>query len=120
MVLGYLPTRTGSILGKVMSRAERLLYRVLFGPLPRFQGIMMFRRSLLDALPLRSTGRSWAILMELIVKAARSGFRLVSEPTEMRPRTAGKSKVLNVRTILGSLKETLMLYRLWRKEGPRP
>ena len=47
LVLGYLPQRDGSLLARGLSAAERVLYRALFGPMPRFQGVFMVRRTLL-------------------------------------------------------------------------
>jgi glycosyltransferase involved in cell wall biosynthesis len=116
MTLGYLPNRDSSFLAKSLSIAERFLYRLLFGPLPRFQGVVMFRRALLDELELKSTGRGWGVLMELIVRASREGYRLISVPTVMRPRMQGRSKVNNVRTIWANLKQVFALRR-HLKEG---
>jgi glycosyltransferase involved in cell wall biosynthesis len=109
MVLGYLPNRDGSLLAKFLSAGERVLYRLLLGPMPRFQGIVMFRRELLDELELRSVGRGWSVLMELIIRAARGGYRITSEPTEVRPRISGKSKVNNFRTIWANFKQMVAL-----------
>jgi glycosyltransferase involved in cell wall biosynthesis len=121
MVLGYLPDRDSSVLAKGLSGAERVLYRLLFGTFPRFQGILMFRRSLLDELHLKSTGRSWTILMELVIRASRGGYRLMSVPTEMRPRMSGASKVNNLATIWANLKGALSLRRsLWTDNTPAP
>lgn len=111
LVLGYLPERRPSVVGRALSAAERVLYRLLFGPMPRFQGILMVRRRLLDELPLASSGRGWAIVMELILRASRGGYRLVSVPTAVRPRRSGASKVNNVRTIVANLKQVLALRR---------
>ncbi len=111
MVLGYLPNRNSSLLAKSLSKAERVLYRLLFGPLPNFQGALMFRRTLLNELELKSTGRGWAVVMELIIRASRAGYRLVSVPTEMRPRISGKSKVNNLPTICANLKQLFALRR---------
>ncbi|MGH7721074.1 MAG: glycosyltransferase family 2 protein [Gemmatimonadaceae bacterium] len=111
MVLGYLPRRNGSMLAKGLSRVERLLYRLLFGPLPAFQGILMFRRAILGEIELRSSGRSWVVLMELIIRASRAGYRLHSVPTAVRPRMSGASKVNNVRTIWTSVRELTRLRR---------
>src|SRR5437868_7859835 len=73
MVLGYLPSDAAySLAGKVLSAGERFVYRLLFGPLPRFQGILMFRRVLLEQFSLKSTGRGWVILMELIIRTHQS------------------------------------------------
>src|SRR3989442_8211820 len=90
MVLGYLPDRKRSLLAKGLSFAERVLYTCLFGKLPRFQGVLMFRRELLTKIELASTGRGWTVLMELIIRVARSGYRVVGVATELRPRMSGK------------------------------
>jgi glycosyltransferase involved in cell wall biosynthesis len=111
MVLGYLPNRNSSLLARSLSRAEKVVYRLLLGPLPKFQGVLMFRRKLLDDIELKSTGRGWAVLLELIIRASRGGYRLVSVPTEMRPRMSGKSKVNNLCTIWANLKQVIALCR---------
>lgn len=111
MVLGYLPNRSSSLLSRSLSAAERVLYRLLFGPLPRFQGVLVFRRSLLDHIELKSSGRGWAIVMELIIRASRSGCKLVSVPTEMRPRASGRSKVNNLPTLWANLQQVFALRR---------
>lgn len=108
MVLGYLPARH-DLLGKALSLAERVLYKLMFRTFPRFQGIMLFRRKLLAELPLVSEGRGWAVVMELILRASRGPYRLVSVPTEVRPRLSGDSKVNNVRTIAANLKQLWQL-----------
>lgn len=112
LVLGFLPHRDSSPLAKCLSLFERLLYHILFSSLPKFQGIFMIRRELLDGLELKSTGRGWAIILELIIRTMRGGYRVISVPTEMRPRMSGKSKVNNPRTILANLKQAFMLRRL--------
>lgn len=118
MVLGYLPKRDGPWLSKVLSYVERVLYRVLFGSMPRFQGILMFRRGLLAELPpLRSSGRGWAVLMEFILRTSRAGYRVVSVPTDMRPRMSGESKVNNWRTILSNLAQLRTLHGMLREEA---
>jgi len=109
LVLGYLPGGRKGIVGIVLSLAERFLYRALFGPLPRFQGIFMIRRASLQRLTLVSDGRGWAVVMEMIVRAVRAGFRIRSEPTSLRPRTAGVSKVQNARTIWSNLRQVVEL-----------
>jgi glycosyltransferase involved in cell wall biosynthesis len=112
LVLGYLPKRDSPFVARFLSFAERMVYLVLFGPMPRFQGVLMFRRELLSRIPLQSTGRSWVVLMEFILRAVRSGVRLRSEPTTMRPRLSGHSKVNNWKTIRAHLRHLLALYRV--------
>jgi glycosyltransferase involved in cell wall biosynthesis len=109
MVLGYLPSRDITLLAKGLSLGERLLYRALFGSFPRFQGVLMFRRSLLNGMTLTSEGRGWAVLMEFIIRVSKGGYRVSSVPTTMRPRFSGKSKVNNLRTIASNLMQVLVL-----------
>jgi glycosyltransferase involved in cell wall biosynthesis len=112
LVLGYLPERPGAPLSRLLSAVERVLYRVVVGPMPRFQGIMMFRRGLLDAVPLRSEGRGWGVVMEFVLRVWRSGHRVVSLPTRVRPRSHGRSKVNNLRTISANVRQMLALRRI--------
>lgn len=114
LVLGYLPERRGAAMSRLLSAAERIVYRVLLGPMPRFQGVLMYRRELVGAIPLRSEGRGWAVVMEFVLRASRGPYRIVSLPTAVRPRTAGRSKVNNFRTIAANLRQILPLRRLVR------
>jgi glycosyltransferase involved in cell wall biosynthesis len=111
MVLGYLPDRTDSMLGRALSWVERRLYSWLLGPVPRFQGVLMFRSRLLESIDLHSDGRGWAVLMELIIRVTRLGAKTASLPTSVRPRRTGHSKVMNLRTINANLRE------LWKLRG---
>lgn len=111
MVLGYLPHHKRPWVARSLSWIERVLYRLLLGPMPKFQGIVMFRRELLHAVELHSTGRGWAVLMEFILRIYQSGYRVKSVPTEIRPRLSGTSKVNNFRTIWANLKQVLALRR---------
>ena len=114
LVLGYLPDRPSSLAAKALSRAERLLYGALFGPFPRFQGVLMVRMSVVRAVPLVSEGRGWAVIMELILKVAHGPYRVVGVPNRLRPRQSGQSKVNNVATVVANLRQ---LWPLWREIG---
>jgi dolichol-phosphate mannosyltransferase len=111
LVLGYV-SRRDSGLGRALSAAERMAYRLLLGPLPRFQGVFLVRREALARTSLRSEGRGWAIVMELLVRATRAGWRVRSLPTPIRPRRSGGSKVHNLRTIWSNLRQVVGLRRL--------
>jgi len=111
MVLGYLPQRKRSLLAELLSLVERVLYRIILGSMPKFQGITMFQRDLLDQFTLHSTGRGWAVLMEFILRVSRAGHCVESIPTEIRPRLSGASKVNNWRTIRANFKQILYLRR---------
>ena len=109
MILGTLPERGGPVTARLLSLAERLLLRALFGHFPRFQGILMFRRSLLDGTRLVSQGRGWTVLMEFILRQARAGARIKNLPITLRPRRDGASKVNNLRSITSNLRQVLAL-----------
>jgi dolichol-phosphate mannosyltransferase len=109
LLLGTLPERRDALAARALSVAERLLLRALFGHFPRFQGIVMFRRTLLDGMVLASRGRGWTVLMELILRAERGGARMKNLPITMRPRAAGRSKVNNLRSIVSNLRQVLAL-----------
>lgn len=110
MVLGYVPNRRDSLLSKILSKVERVLYRTLFGPMPKFQGVLMFKRKLLDELKLKSDGgRAWTIIMELIIRVSKSGYRVMNVPVKLRLRMNGKSKVNNLITVWANLKQVFML-----------
>jgi len=73
---------------------------------------MLFRRSILKRIELRSAGRGWGIVMELILRASRAGLRLRSQETPLRPRLSGVSKVQNGRTVWSNVRQVLELRRL--------
>jgi dolichol-phosphate mannosyltransferase len=108
LVLGYV-SRRDSRLGRTLSAAERMAYRLLLGPIPRFQGVFLVRREALARVSLRSEGRGWAIVMELLVRATRAGWKMRSLPIPIRPRRSGVSKVHNVRTIWSNLRQVVAL-----------
>ena len=123
MVLGYIPEyqKNRSVPARIFSWLERTLYKVLFGHFPEFQGIMMFRRALVDTVPLTSTGRGWMIQMELILRFLKKGYRVVSEPTGIRARMSGASKVMNLRSILSNLRQVFILrWYLWKTNESTP
>ena len=109
LVLGYVEGRGDSALAAALSMGERALYRLLFGPLPPFQGILMLRRHLLQGIELRSRGRGWGVIMELILRAHRGGASIASLPIPLLPRRSGRSKALTLRAIGANLLELLEL-----------
>lgn len=120
VVLGTIPERKNTALAILLSKAERVLFRVLFGPLPPFQGIFMYRRQMLAALPAVTRGRGWIIQMEWILRAQRAGARIISVPTVMRERVSGRSKVTNLRSILANLRQVALLFWRLRRERGAP
>ena len=109
LILGYLPHQDRSLVANLLSRGEKMLYYCLLGHLPPFKGVMLIRRSILAEVDLKSQGRGWGIVMELIIRASRGPFRIISVPTEIRPRMSGRSKVRNLTTILTNFKQAIAL-----------
>lgn len=114
LVLGYLPRRT-DVVGKTLSGIERILYRTLVGKMPRFQGVFMLRRDVLRKVSLYSEGRGWGIVMEMILRVHRGGYRVTSIPTTVRPRAFGQSKVNNLRNIRANVVQLATLRSILRK-----
>jgi dolichol-phosphate mannosyltransferase len=111
LVLGYVERRDDAMVGRFLSWAQRALFRTIIGPMPRFQGIMLLRRSLLNEFQLLARGRAATVVFELIIKATRHGARIVSVPTALRPRAHGRSKVSNFRTVSANVAQALAIRR---------
>lgn len=95
------------------ARIMGVLYSVRVTDLGPFRAI---RKPALDRLELAERTYGWSV--EMMVKAARAGYRLVEVPVSYRPRYAGQSKVSG--TIKGSIKAgaviigTSVRYRSWK------
>jgi glycosyltransferase involved in cell wall biosynthesis len=110
LIVGHV-VRRDSVLGRALSVCERAAYRVLIGRLPPFQGVFLVRRARLRELPLRSEGRGWTIVMEMLARAVRAGWRIEGRVTPLRARQSGRSKVQNARTVWANLREMVALRR---------
>jgi glycosyltransferase involved in cell wall biosynthesis len=93
------------------ARAMGLLYGVQVTDLGPFRAI---RRPVLERLALAERTYGWSV--EMMVKAARAGYRIVEVPVSYRSRYAGRSKVSG--TLRGSLKAGVVILgtsiRYWR------
>lgn len=116
LVLGYLQKRQGVPIARAFSALERRLYRLLLGPMPRFQGIFMLRRDVLNQFPLASKGRGWGIVMEMILRIHRGGYRVVTKPTGYRPRRSGQSKATTGQAVMANLRQVLALRKILQNE----
>jgi dolichol-phosphate mannosyltransferase len=111
LVLSRFEPGKRSLLARTLSLGERTLYRLMFGRLPEFRGIMMFRTALLAELGVTPGGRGWGVLMEILVRAVRANLRITSELVELRARAAGESKVTNLRSVRANLAQAFALKR---------
>ena len=112
LVLGYLPQLKRSVVSIILSKIERLMYKFLLGPMPRFQGLFMFRREILERFELVSEGRGWGVVMEFIIRVSRNGGVIKSLPGTTYPRKVGKSKVNNLETMWSNLKQIFYLRKV--------
>jgi len=96
--------------------ASRAVFSTLFGWLTRvltgfdaaeMSGVYVIRRSLLQAMPLRS--ETGVVNFEIVIRASRSGSDVGTGWTTVRPRLSGSSKVTNPRTMLKVVWELLKL-----------
>src|SRR5512134_1036726 len=68
----------------------------------------LFRREVLDAIPIASLGAF--VNTEILVRARAAGFRIRQVPVTHRPRRAGRAKGANPRVIVRALVELATLY----------
>lgn len=88
-----------------------VLVRALFGLHVRDIdcAFKVFRRPVLDALPIASIGAF--VNTELLVRARRAGFRIREVDVSHHPRVAGRAKGASPRVVARAVLELLTLYR---------
>ena len=97
----------------LVSRMIRLLYGVRLHDIGSFRVV---RSSLLETIDMREMTFGWPV--EMLVKAARAGYRILELPIHYRHRSHGRSKVAG--TISGSIKAAYyMLSTTLRYSGAR-
>lgn len=97
-------------LGKLLlSKGLRIVSRALVRGLTTYSGLLLFRRRVLDKVAL--TGRTGVVNFELIHKALKSGYTVKRAGfyVAVAPRMAGRSKVANLRTIMGHFLEIIRM-----------
>lgn len=88
----------------LLSRMLRVLYGVHLSDIGSFR---VLRCSSLEALQMSEMTFGWPV--EMLVKAARAGYRIVELPTHYRRRSHGRSKVAG--TVVGSVKAAYYMLR---------
>ena len=100
MVVGYY-TQRGVIDGGFrlfLSKGLRFVMNMALGTQRPMDGVYMFRRSLLERLPLKSD--TFFVNLELPVRAIRENLDVRSVPVEVHERLSGKSKVVGFGRIM--------------------
>ena len=114
LVLGYLANGRFSLTGSLLSFLERAMYRLWIGEMPRFQGVFLSRRRLLEDIEPKTRGRGHCFILEFILLASQKNYRIKHVKTPVRPRQSGKSKVSNLRTITSNISQVLKLRKTLR------
>ena len=93
IVVGVRRQRADHIGRVLMSRAFHAIARALFPlPLEEFSSIFLFRRSLVDAMPIRSRHRSATFLPEVLYRANARHAHFAQLEIEAHPRIGGRAK----------------------------
>lgn len=120
-VRAHRPERIGRVL---LSRAFHKIAKTLFPlPLDEFSSVFLFRRSLVDAMPIRSQARSATFLPEVLYRASSRHARFVQLLIEPRARMGGRAKGAQLSVALYTLFELMRLAPLvrwdeWRTRRP--
>ena len=112
IVLGSVESQSRPVLSRFFSFAERCVLWFLFPGVPKIEGPMLFRRSILEGLELHHTTtieRRWILAIEILVRAVRAGRVYARTTVRRRPRPAGSSKANTWRNALWM---TLLLLQL--------
>ncbi len=106
------PERIGRVL---LSRAFHRIAKVLFPlPLEEFSSVFLFRRALIDAMPIRARARSAAFLPEILFRASERDARFIELMIDPRPRLGGHAKGAQLSVALLTLVELMRLAPLVR------
>jgi glycosyltransferase involved in cell wall biosynthesis len=109
MVISTYHHRPDGLARMILSRGARLFLRVAIGFGDRFEGIYLFRRSLLEEIKLVSTRSAGIVAFELAAKVRRRGLPMATTVITCLPRRSGRSKVADARNIADFLLECVRI-----------
>jgi hypothetical protein len=111
IVVGYRKHRADGFRREMNSFVFHLLCRILFGiQLKQISTSKLYRRTLLQSIPLEAAPSSAMIEPEVIYKAMQKGARIQQVGMNHYPRAAGTAKGTGVRMIVHTFGE---MFRLW-------
>jgi len=120
IVVGVRRGRTERIGRVLLSRAFHRIAKTLFPlPLEEFSSVFLFRRALIDAMPIRSRPRSATFLPEVLYRANVRRARFVQLGIDPRPRMGGRAKGGQLSVALFTLVELMRLAPLVRWDEMR-
>jgi glycosyltransferase involved in cell wall biosynthesis len=114
VVIGYYKKRQVST-GKILtSRVWEIFVFLLFGLHVKDIdcGFKLVRKKVVDTIPKLESERGAFISSEFLIKAKKSGFKIVEVPVTHYPRKKGSGTGRNFGVIVNSFKD---LFKLWKK-----
>ena len=100
---------------KMLSRAFHKISKTIFPvPLAEFSSVFLFRRALIDAMPIRSRPRGATFLPEVLFRADQRHARFTQLFIEPRARYAGRAKGAQLSVATRTLLELVRLAPLVR------
>lgn len=114
LVIGYYKKRQVSKFKIVTSRMWEIAVMVLFSLKVRDIdcGFKLVSKRVVDKIPKLESERGAFISSEFLIKAKKSGFKIVEIPVTHLPRLAGKGTGRNINVIIKSF---IDLFMLWKK-----
>ncbi len=118
LVLGYFENqKRKNLISQFLSFTERVLYKIIIGSMPKFQGLFMIKTYILKETKLNTFGRGWGVLLELFIKVYRNKkYKILNIPNIIKEREFGKSKVNNLKTIHANILEMLKMRKNLNKD----
>ncbi len=107
LVLSRYERRRDGLHRTILSKGLRLTTRIVAGTNVRSEGPYLVRRDLLERIPLHSD--SFFLNLELPIRASRTKAAIEEVVLQVRPRTAGESKVVSIRKITSVIRDLLAL-----------
>ena len=114
LVIGYYKKRQVSKFKILTSRMWELAVIVLFGLKVHDIdcGFKLVSKKVVDSIPKLQSERGAFISSEFLIKAKKSGFKIVEIPVTHLPRLTGKGTGRNINVIIKSFVD---LFKLWKK-----
>ena len=120
IVIGVRESRADHAGRRFLSRAFHLIARSLLAiPVREFSSILLFRRSLLDSMTLRSRDNGATMLPEVLFRAHARGAVLVTVVVPHFPRRSGQAKGGRLSVVLITLVELVRISVLVRLDEMR-
>jgi glycosyltransferase involved in cell wall biosynthesis len=107
------------VVRKVISWCNLLLVRCVLGsPFNDLNFVQVYRKELLDSLPVESRGVS-TVTTELVLKARLLGFRVRRTPAQYHPRRTGRSSITLCKVVRTTRELFKLSWVLWRVRQAR-